>query len=210
MSGATHGVFDPIGCPHGHHRSTTLSDGTTIYSCADCNVPLVRVRGRLVPFHHPLSSHLVAPCAHRPERDVVECGKSWSDPVHLSSHPYEAVCWPDRSRQIDARPRRSSLIPRIPTPRIALWIERGLVSLVSRLRFSRMRYFQVQQHDWQHSPVCPECHLERTPDGHDPCVAGLPGVRSACCGHGIRCGYIVFDDGRTLKIDLLGWEQLAL
>lgn len=34
-------------------------------------------------------------------------------------------------------------------------------------------------------------------DGHDPCIAGLPGVRNACCGHGIDEAYIEFDDGRV-------------
>jgi len=41
---------------------------------------------------------------------------------------------------------------------------------------------------------CPKCNKEATEDGHDPCLGALPGVRAACCGHGIDeiYGYIWF------------------
>lgn len=39
-------------------------------------------------------------------------------------------------------------------------------------------------------------------DGHDPCIASLPGVRNACCGHGIDEAYIEFDDGRVACGDI--------
>jgi hypothetical protein len=35
-------------------------------------------------------------------------------------------------------------------------------------------------------------------DGHDPCMANLPGVRNACCGHGIDEPYVEFEDGRVI------------
>ena len=31
----------------------------------------------------------------------------------------------------------------------------------------------------------------RTELGHDPCIANLPGVRFACCGHGCEPPYLV-------------------
>ena len=31
--------------------------------------------------------------------------------------------------------------------------------------------------------TCPTCDKERTKKGHDPCIADLPGVYFACCGH---------------------------
>ena len=31
---------------------------------------------------------------------------------------------------------------------------------------------------------CAGCGQLPTPLGHDACIAGLPGVRNACCGHG--------------------------
>lgn len=56
-----------------------------------------------------------------------------------------------------------------------------------------------------HSPTnfnvneeCKNCHLVRTPEGHDPCIANLPGVVFACCGHGQTKGYLKFNDGRVI------------
>jgi hypothetical protein len=46
-----------------------------------------------------------------------------------------------------------------------------------------------------HDKVCHACGLKATKDGHDPCIANLPGVKFACCGHGLREGYIWFIDG---------------
>ena len=42
---------------------------------------------------------------------------------------------------------------------------------------------------------CPKCGLKPTSDGHDPCIANLPGVKFACCGHGVEKCYIWFEDG---------------
>lgn len=33
---------------------------------------------------------------------------------------------------------------------------------------------------------CAACGLHPTPEGHDGCLGELPGVESACCGHGGR------------------------
>jgi hypothetical protein len=41
---------------------------------------------------------------------------------------------------------------------------------------------------------CPKCNMKKTTDGHDPCIPNLPGVRSACCGHGVKDGYIMFEN----------------
>lgn len=46
---------------------------------------------------------------------------------------------------------------------------------------------------------CAACKQFRTPEGHDPCIANLPGVLFACCGHGNTDGYIKFEDGRCLR-----------
>jgi hypothetical protein len=35
--------------------------------------------------------------------------------------------------------------------------------------------------------------------GHDACIANLPGVVAACCGHGFHNKYIKFENGRMLK-----------
>ena len=44
---------------------------------------------------------------------------------------------------------------------------------------------------------CGRCGEPFSADGHDPCIANLPGVRNACCGHGSDAeAYVQFDDGR--------------
>lgn len=46
---------------------------------------------------------------------------------------------------------------------------------------------------------CVKCGLMPTLEGHDPCIANLPGVQNACCGHGVERGYIQFTDGRIIR-----------
>ncbi len=48
---------------------------------------------------------------------------------------------------------------------------------------------------------CIKCNKYQTEEGHDPCMANIPGVKYACCGHGIRQAYITFEDGRTIRGD---------
>lgn len=47
--------------------------------------------------------------------------------------------------------------------------------------------------------ICRKCKQERTRKRHDPCIADLPGVEYACCGHGATPGYIAFTDGRVIR-----------
>ena len=49
---------------------------------------------------------------------------------------------------------------------------------------------------------CPRCGEMPTKEGHDFCLANLPGVLNACCGHGKERGYIHFEDGRTIRFHL--------
>jgi len=48
---------------------------------------------------------------------------------------------------------------------------------------------------------CPKCGKKRSKDGHDPCIANLPGVEYACCGHGLpnKQGYITFENGIVIR-----------
>jgi hypothetical protein len=46
---------------------------------------------------------------------------------------------------------------------------------------------------------CIRCKRKATEDGHDSCLANLPGVKYACCGHGIEEGYISFENGITIR-----------
>ncbi len=36
-------------------------------------------------------------------------------------------------------------------------------------------------------------------NGHDACIANLPGVKNACCGHGKTEGYIHFENGTVIR-----------
>jgi hypothetical protein len=46
---------------------------------------------------------------------------------------------------------------------------------------------------------CPKCGDGETKDGHDPCIAKLPGVEFACCGHGVERAYVKFYDGEVVR-----------
>ena len=48
--------------------------------------------------------------------------------------------------------------------------------------------------------LCCHCRLPRTEKGHDPCIANLPGVVAACCGHGIYPGYFLFKDRTHVRV----------
>ena len=48
--------------------------------------------------------------------------------------------------------------------------------------------------------ACVACGLKRTEAyGPDPCLGYLPGVRNACCGHGVQYGYIQFENGLVIR-----------
>ena len=52
--------------------------------------------------------------------------------------------------------------------------------------------------------ICPKCNKISTIDGHDPCIANLPSVEFACCGHGIdsmQQAYIKYNDGTVIRFD---------
>jgi len=46
---------------------------------------------------------------------------------------------------------------------------------------------------------CIRCGKMPTVDGHDACIANLPGVINACCGHGVDEPYVMFIDKTTLR-----------
>jgi hypothetical protein len=50
---------------------------------------------------------------------------------------------------------------------------------------------------------CPRCgYVKQILGEPDGCLGRLPGVSFACCGHGKRPGYIVFENG--IRVRLLG------
>ena len=46
---------------------------------------------------------------------------------------------------------------------------------------------------------CGQCGGMPTEKGHDPCIADLPGVVNACCGHGTHSGYVHFENGLVIR-----------
>jgi len=38
---------------------------------------------------------------------------------------------------------------------------------------------------------CAKCGEGPTPEGYDPCLGYVPGVTSACCGHGVEEPYVM-------------------
>lgn len=48
---------------------------------------------------------------------------------------------------------------------------------------------------------CTACGERRTKEGHDPCIANMPGVLFACCGHGTGDGYIYLESGHIIRGD---------
>lgn len=47
---------------------------------------------------------------------------------------------------------------------------------------------------------CGSCGKRDTPEGHDACLGTLPGVRNACCGHGVESeAYIQWPDGSCIN-----------
>jgi hypothetical protein len=46
---------------------------------------------------------------------------------------------------------------------------------------------------------CENCDQYSTEEGHDACIANLPGVIHACCGHGKEEGYVKLENGITIR-----------
>ena len=77
-------------------------------------------------------------------------------------------------------------------------------------RYGRPAYLdeeaKIYRYESDGSPVglgnkpCPKCgKYPKDYSGQDPCIAELPGVFRACCGHGIREGHIKFVNGVVIK-----------
>jgi len=49
---------------------------------------------------------------------------------------------------------------------------------------------------------CPKCGKLPDKNGNDACLGELPGVKYACCGHGVHDGYIQFKNGITIRFEL--------
>jgi hypothetical protein len=63
------------------------------------------------------------------------------------------------------------------------------------------RYLETEEEmTWRdkHMP-CSNCGRTPSEDRHDGCIANLPGVNYACCGHGIKgLGYLYMSNGTLI------------
>ncbi len=50
--------------------------------------------------------------------------------------------------------------------------------------------------------ACPKCNRLPDENGHDACLGNLPGVKNACCGHGVQDGYIQFLNRTNIKFEI--------
>jgi hypothetical protein len=70
-------------------------------------------------------------------------------------------------------------------------------------------YPGFEQKNFDRKNKCKACKMERLPDGCDPCIGKLPGVVSACCGHREYAGYITFENGVTIVIQMLAMTEMG-
>jgi len=48
---------------------------------------------------------------------------------------------------------------------------------------------------------CPRCKAAHDFTDHDHCIANLPGVAYACCGHGVENGYVKLHSGKVITFN---------
>jgi hypothetical protein len=51
---------------------------------------------------------------------------------------------------------------------------------------------------------CTYCGKMPTPEGHDACLGRIPDVIHACCGHGVRPGYLIKTNGYRMLLPKIG------
>ncbi|RTL01285.1 MAG: hypothetical protein EKK57_05050 [Proteobacteria bacterium] len=56
---------------------------------------------------------------------------------------------------------------------------------------------------------CVKCNRFRNSDDTDPCLGKLPGVKAACCGHGVCDGYIFFENGTIIRFGSVKETQIT-
>ena len=67
--------------------------------------------------------------------------------------------------------------------------------------FSRGHLLEYEELSELTDKKCKRCKRPPTKEGHDACLKTLPGVKFACCGHGVQPGYIMFNNGLVIRGD---------
>lgn len=93
----------------------------------------------------------------------------------------------------------------------ALWRRSAKAALDAAAAIEPNKEMANQQWvDWAEvrpGATCPKCKKARTVHSDDPCIACLPGVLYACCGHGETGGYLYFENGIRIGMQVLMVEQ---
>ena len=82
-------------------------------------------------------------------------------------------------------------------------------------------YYDEKSQEWRYvedkittrlEKPCTKCGKHPTKEGHDYCLRHLSncdGIKSACCGHGKRRGFIMLKDGRVFIEDTIMADKEA-
>lgn len=63
---------------------------------------------------------------------------------------------------------------------------------------------------YRNTRFCTECKVVCLYGKPDPCLGELPGVTSACCGHGFSRGYLIFSNGTRIFLDSFAVDKFKL
>jgi len=69
----------------------------------------------------------------------------------------------------------------------------------NKIIYNNMQWFYEDGKLAIDSCSCPYCGKLPTSEGYDACLGKLPGVKNACCGHGITDGYIQFENDVVIR-----------
>lgn len=69
--------------------------------------------------------------------------------------------------------------------------------------FNGIDWFYTSTNEPQYEiESCTKCGLKASQDDPDPCLGMLPGVKYACCGHGIPGqDYVVLNNGNRISLE---------
>ena len=72
-----------------------------------------------------------------------------------------------------------------------------------------LTYYDWDTKNWRYSDnneivndtrPCKKCGCSPTKEGYDACLGHIDGATSACCGHGVEKGFIMYPD-KTIEIE---------
>lgn len=61
-------------------------------------------------------------------------------------------------------------------------------------------YYLTDGSIFDNSKACKKCGHHPTKEDHDYCLGTLKGVKHACCGHGVKNGYIIFNNDEKIEL----------